>query len=163
LEDLEALRMDRWRFLLEDGPVPRWTALPSRALGLFHGVGTELTVARASMGGGWICIYTPGGISSEVLLRRAPHLQGPWEAPIVLYRCPEAEKDPNVYCYGAKLHPECARSHKKVHWITYTVNTRDGSLPGSGLSRPRWVRIPTTNLDCGFGISDRGERLHEVR
>lgn len=142
LEDVRAFRMDRWAFLMKDGTLPRWTARPEKALGLFQGVGTEFTVAQDVTGNGWLCLYSPGGISPEIHLRWAPRLGGPWGPPTVLYRCPEEERDPEVFCYGAKLHPECAAGDLKGLWITYTVNTRHGNPPPAGQSRPRWVWIP---------------------
>lgn len=114
-----------------------WTPFLAEAEPLFEGVGTELTITREPQGKGWVCVYTPGGISHQAFLRRAPAPQGPWGAAHTLYTCPEAASQ-RFYCYGAKLHPECAPSGL---WVTYSVNAKDGGFPGKDLARPRWLLL----------------------
>lgn len=140
VRDLLELRMERWEYFEGYGQAPSWTSSVTRARGLFHGIGTEFTVIQRP-DGQWICLYSPDGISPEVHLRRAPHPHGPWGHPVRLYRCPEEEKDPNLYCYGAKLHPQCMGDDRKGLWITYTVNTKDSSPPRGDEAKPRWVLI----------------------
>jgi hypothetical protein len=140
-EDLETLRMDQWSFLSEREGIWSWVSDPGEASGLFQGVGTEFTVARELAGDRWVCVYSPGGISTDFVLRTAPDLRGPWGDPIPLGRCEEAEAVQGVYCYGAKLHPECLEDPRSGLWITYSVNTRDGRFPEGSLAKPRWVWI----------------------
>jgi hypothetical protein len=140
-EDLETLRMDQWSFLSEREGIWSWVSDRGEASGLFQGVGTEFTVAREPEGDRWVCVYSPGGISTEIVLRTAPDLRGPWGDPIPLGRCEEAETVQGVYCYGAKLHPECLEDPRSGLWITYSVNTRDGRFPEGSLAKPRWVKI----------------------
>jgi hypothetical protein len=141
LQALRALDFGPWEFLAQGGGGPRWVDRPGDAVGLFQGIGTEFTVSREPAAGGWLCVYTPGGISPEIVLRRAPAPQGPWSPPRVIHRCPEAS-DPDLYCYGAKHHPECGPADGQGLWVTYTVNRRDGGLPGEHLAKPRWVWVP---------------------
>jgi hypothetical protein len=139
VKDLGELSTDRWEFLLEaTGPV--WGHDPRGAAGLFQGIGTEFTVSPDPWGEGWLCLYTPGGIAPEIHLRRAPRPEGPWGEPRSLSSCPEGA-DPDLYCYGAKLHPECRETEGAGLWMTYTVNTRDAWLPPGDLAKPRWVWI----------------------
>lgn len=114
-----------------------WTPFLEKAQPLFDGVGTELTIASDPQRGGWICIYSPGGISAQTVLRRAPDPQGPWGAAQPIYSCPEAAL-PGFYCYGAKLHPECSSFGL---WVTYSVNSKDGGFPGQDMARPRWLLL----------------------
>ena len=141
IEDFLGLEMDRWEYFSGDGTDTAWSPLPGRAKGLFRGVGTEFTVAHDLNDGGWVCVYTPRGISPEVHLRRASHPQGPWGPAVVLYTCPEEAADPNLYCYGAKLHPECLGGGRMGSWITYTVNAKDSTPPRADEAKPRWVWI----------------------
>lgn len=114
-----------------------WSPFLAEAEPLFDGVGTELTIARDPQGKGWVCVYSPGGISAQTLLRRASAPQGPWGRPRPLYTCPEASTQ-RFYCYGAKLHPECASSGL---WVTYSINAKDGGFPGADMARPRWLLL----------------------
>ncbi|MGQ9654137.1 MAG: hypothetical protein ACUVXD_08735 [Thermodesulfobacteriota bacterium] len=141
VRDLLGLKMDRWEYFEGYREAPSWTPSVTRARGLFRGIGTEFTVIQGPDNAGLICLYSPYGISPEVHLRRAPHPHGPWGPPVRLYRCPEEETDPNLYCYGAKLHPHCVGDGRKGFWITYTVNTKDSSPPRGDEAKPRWVFI----------------------
>ncbi len=114
-----------------------WSPCLQAAQPLFDGVGTELTISTDPQGHGWTCLYSPGGISPQMVLRRASAPQGPWGDAQPLYTCPEAASQ-TFYCYGAKLHPECSSSGL---WITYSVNARDGGFPGTGIARPRWLLL----------------------
>lgn len=115
-----------------------WRRVPKEAFALFSGIGVEFTVDKDPQDGRWLCVYTPGGISSEVLLRTAAAPWGPWSDANLIYSCPEAS-NPNLYCYGAKFHRNC--SHGGI-FLTYSVNSREGTFPGEPICRPRWVIIP---------------------
>lgn len=114
-----------------------WTPFLEEAEPLFEGVGTELSMALDSQTKAWRCVYSPGGISAQTLLRRAPAPQGPWGPAQPLYTCPEATEQ-SYYCYGAKLHPECSSFGL---WITYSVNSQEGGFPGQEVAQPRWVLL----------------------
>lgn len=123
-----------WEFW---GGARGWTPLLREAEALFVGVGTELSIAEDPQGKVWTCVYSPGGISPQTVLRKAQAPQGPWGAARPLYTCPEAASQ-KLYCYGAKLHPECASSGL---WVTYSVNTTDGTFPGGDTALPRWLLL----------------------
>lgn len=116
-----------------------WTPSLKEAQPLFDTVGTELTISADPLGHGWTCVYSPGGISPQIFLRRASAPQGPWGAAQPLYTCPEAASQ-MFYCYGAKLHPECSSLGL---WVTYSVNARDGGFPGPAIAQPRWLFLET--------------------
>ncbi len=115
-----------------------WSVFLKEAQPLLEGVGTEVTVASDPRGQGWICVYSPGGISSQIVLHRAPAPQGPWGKPQNLFTCPEAASQ-SLYCYGAKFHPGCSSLGL---WVTYSVNSKDGLFPGPDTARPRWLLLP---------------------
>ena len=141
LADIKGLGTDPWEFLADEDPPPRWVGHLGEAKGLFQGVGTEFSVGRDPSGDGWLCVYSPGGISPEIHVRQATKVWGAWDSPKVIYRCPEADLDPGVYCYGAKHHPQCGGSGGSRLWITYSVNAKDGSLPRGSLPKPRWISM----------------------
>ncbi|MGQ9859002.1 MAG: DUF4185 domain-containing protein [Thermodesulfobacteriota bacterium] len=123
-----------WEFWAGSG---LWSQRVEEAHALFGGVGTELTVARVEAEEGWLALYSPGGISPEIVLRKAASPEGPWEAPRKLHHCPEAASG-ELYCYGAKLHPECST---EALWITYSVNAEDKLFKGADVAKPRWLMV----------------------
>jgi hypothetical protein len=78
---------------------------------------------------------------SQVRLRTAPRLEGPWSDPRSIYRIPELEGDyteridPNVFCYAAKEHPQYATEDRLI--LTYVCNlmTRSSDDPWDILKR----------------------------
>jgi hypothetical protein len=138
--DLRDAHSIDWQFYTGD-EADNWSADLRRARGLFSGVGTEFSIARLPANRGWRALYTPRGIGTKVVIRQAAQPEGPWGTARYIFQCREPGADPNLFCYGAKLHPSCSR-HMRNLWITYSVQARDGSLLPPHLGRPQWVRLP---------------------
>jgi len=76
------------------------------------------------------------------MARTAPEPWGPWSSPTVIYRCPEAKWDKQIFCYAAKAHPMLSSAtHELV--ITYAANSFDLAqvLTDARLYWPRFVRV----------------------
>ena len=59
-----------------------------------------------------------------------------------VFRCPEVDWDPRVFCYAAKGHPELAAAADELV-VTYMANATDFELLESDarLYRPRFLRV----------------------
>ncbi len=129
---------DAWRFY-SDG---EWITDVNRAGRICENVASEFSVSYQPSLDRYVLAHTEKGISEYIVLRYSPTLHGPWSKPTRVYRCPEAERDPRVYCYAAKGHPEIALSSEELI-ITYFANSTDFALirEDAGLYRPRFLRI----------------------
>jgi len=133
---------------------------PDRARLLMDDSATEMSVGWHPEAGLYRAVYshpvvpegdpTPPG---ALKVRTAPHLEGPWSAPVVVHEPVELDgRTPGVACYAGKAHPRFARAHEIV--LTYVCNV--APLPGeNGLARfgrllrsmeiyrPRTVVVPS--------------------
>lgn len=137
---LGVARMD-----LRDG---RWSAA-SHAL--FGDAAPEMSVSRVPGIPGFVAVYSPMGLSGDVLLRHAMRPEGPWSAPLRIYRCPEASS--GLLLYGARAHPEQSAAPGELI-VTYNRNV--GALAEHfrrpEVYRPQAVRV---HLRCRAGMSTR--------
>ena len=129
---------DAWRFY-SDG---EWISDVNRASRICENVAGEFSVSYQPSLNRYVLVYTEKGISEYIVLRYSPTLHGPWSKPTRVYRCPEAGRDPRIYCYAAKGHPEIALSPEELI-ITYFANSADFALirQDASLYRPRFLRI----------------------
>jgi hypothetical protein len=127
-----------WRFFA-DGD---WVAEAERASRLCENVASEYSVSFQAALNRYVLVYTDGGMSEHIVVRYAPHPCGPWSAPTRVYRCPEMNWDPRIFCYAAKAHPELARNPDELI-VTYVANSTDFALLESDarLYRPRFLRV----------------------
>jgi hypothetical protein len=127
-----------WRFF-RDG---EWIADVDRAGRVCEKVASEVSVSFQPVLNRYILVYTEDGLSENIVIRLSPTLHGPWSGPLRVYRCPEARRDPRIFCYAAKGHPEIAGSPEELI-ITYVTNSTDFELIRSDASlyRPRFLRI----------------------
>lgn len=133
LEDFGA-----WRFY-SDGD---WVADADRAVPVCDDVAAEFSVSYQPAADRYALVYTEGGLSEHIALRLAHQPQGPWGPPIRVYRCPEIDWDPRIFCYAGKGHPEIGGSPQELI-VTYVANATDFALLESDarLYRPRFVKI----------------------
>lgn len=127
-----------WRFF-RDG---EWITDVDRAGRVCENVASEVSVSFQPVLNRYILVYSEGGLSGNIVIRLSPTLHGPWSDPLRVYRCPEARRDPRIFCYAAKGHPEIAGSPEELI-ITYIANSTDFELIRSDASlyRPRFLRI----------------------
>lgn len=110
---------------------PRWP--------IFEHGQSELTVHRDPASGQYLAVQSVGFGATDVAMRSAPSLTGPWSWPKVVYRPPEFTR-PNVMIYAAKAHPHLTGADLVV---TYATNTFVFSehLTDSLIYYPRFVRL----------------------
>ena len=137
-EALQEADFSEWRFFSGDG----WTGEVSQCAPLFDGAATEMSVSHLPGQDDFLAVYTYCGLSEEILARRAPRPEGPWERPMTLYRCPEVSWKKDYFCYAGKAHPELAAGHNEVV-VTYAVNSWniEDHQRDLRLYWPRFVRV----------------------
>lgn len=87
---------------------------------LFADAAPEMSVTKVPGISGFVAIYM-AAFQPYILMRHAPRLEGPWSAPLKVYKCPEERK--KLYVYAAKAHPELARNPGELV-LTYCRNTK---------------------------------------
>jgi hypothetical protein len=119
----KALDMDAWEFWRQGDDGPRWTSKPGPAAAVFEDGGTNISISKVPGVEGWLALYIPHGLGTDIIVRHAPRPEGPWSAARKVYSCPEAGS--KLLVYAAKLHPELTTRPGQLV-ITYCRNT--GSL-----------------------------------
>jgi hypothetical protein len=91
-------------------------------------------------------VYTENGFSRNFFLRLAPKPWGPWGDPILIFQCPEMERNPDIFCYAAKAHPELSREPDELI-VTYIAGAVDIQklIDDATLYRPRFLRVTIAN------------------
>ncbi|MBI5581949.1 MAG: DUF4185 domain-containing protein, partial [Deltaproteobacteria bacterium] len=127
-----------WRFFAGGD----WVAEADRAGRVCENVASEFSVSYQPVPGRYVLVYTEGGLSANIVLRFSPRPEGPWGEPTRVYRCPEVGRDPRIFCYAAKGHPELAGAPEELI-VTYMANATDFALLESDarLYRPRFLRV----------------------
>jgi hypothetical protein len=113
-----------------------WAGKQSRRP-VMHGVASELSV-QAGGHGGFIEVNSQGFGATDIVMRTAPRLEGPWSELKKIYRPPESDwKDPFVY--AGKAHPELKGADLV---ITYGVNGKDEEVTKNpALYYPKFARM----------------------
>jgi hypothetical protein len=115
-----------------------WQSSASLRKPLIHDAGTETSVQRDPQGAGFLEVNSQGFGASDIVLRRAPHIEGPWSAPTILYRPPESDA-PDPFVYAGKSHPELKGADLI---LTYVANGPDEKLATDmSLYFPRFVKV----------------------
>ncbi|MBW1787922.1 MAG: DUF4185 domain-containing protein [Deltaproteobacteria bacterium] len=129
---------DRWLFFSGGS----WVADVARAESLANGMANECSVSYLTPLEQYALVYTENGCSRNFLLRLAPRPWGPWGDPILLYQCPEMERDPNLFCYAAKAHPELSADEAELI-VTYIASATDFQklIDDAELYRPRFLKV----------------------
>lgn len=126
-----------WRFF--DGK--RWRRDWRVAAPLADGFANEFSVFYVPKLRKYVAVHTLDGISPDIVFRTARTPVGPWSAPQTVFRCPEAEWEPNIVCYAAKGHASLSGPENIV--ISYVASSTDfwQIATDARLYRPRFVRI----------------------
>jgi hypothetical protein len=129
---------DAWRFYAGG----RWVADADQAAPVCEDVAGEFSVSYLPAVERYAMVYTEGGLSENIALRLAKQPQGPWGPPVRVYRCPEADWNPRIFCYAGKGHPEIGSAARELI-VTYVANATDFALleADARLYRPRFIRI----------------------
>jgi hypothetical protein len=84
--------------------------------------GSECSVHWDSRTRSFIHVASYGFGATEIGLRTAPALTGPWSAPAIVYRPPESD-GPRPFVYAAKAHPELVGPDAADLVVTYATNS----------------------------------------
>lgn len=131
-----------WQFRTADG----WSTNAEAATGLCDGVAAEYSVSWLPSLQRYVLICTENGLSEKIMVRTAANPWGPWSAASVVYHCPEAKWDKNIFCYTAKAHPMLAAADSEL-LVTYAANSFQIAdvINDARLYWPRFVRVQTGN------------------
>jgi hypothetical protein len=98
--------------------------------------------------GRYVLVYQKIGIGEETAARLGPSPTGPFGPAVTLWNCPEADVDPDIYCYNAKAHPHLSGPGELL--VSYNVNTFDfADHVYADIYRPRFIRV---GLSGALGI-----------
>jgi hypothetical protein len=100
----------------------------------------------------YLLIYSEWGLSPRILARVAPEPVGPWSEPVVVYECPEAAWDRQIFCYAAKAHESLVAGDQFI--LSYAANSFDfwQVARDARLYWPRFVRV---DLEPQTGDADK--------
>ena len=115
-----------------------WSAVSAARKPIMRNVDTETSIQRDPRGRGFIEINSQSFGASDIVMRTASALTGPWTAPRVVYRPPESDQ-PDPFVYAAKSHAELRGADLVV---TYATNGfTDHAMEDMARYFPRFVRI----------------------
>ncbi len=84
--------------------------------------GSECSVHWDRRTESFIHVASYGFGATEIGMRTAPALTGPWSAPVIVYRPPESD-GPRPFVYAAKAHPELVGPGPADLVVTYATNS----------------------------------------
>jgi Domain of unknown function (DUF4185) len=100
--------------------------------------GTEASVQRDPRGDGFIEVNSDGFGATDIVMRRAPRIEGPWSEPVKIYRPPESD-GPRPFVYAGKSHAELQGADLI---LTYATNSfEDKDVDNMGIYFPRFVKV----------------------
>ena len=118
-DKLTALDMKGWQYWCHGPNDEHWSDKPADLVPLFTDGAPELSVSRVRGIDGWVAVYTPIGIGTEIAVRHAPKPWGPWSRRLSVYRSPDPGA--KVFTYGVKAHPELSLRDGQL-FITFCRN-----------------------------------------
>jgi len=127
-------RLDRLEWWSGSG----WQTAKATRAPILHDVGTEASVQRDPEGAGFIEVNSEGFGATNLVMRRAQNLAGPWSAPQTIYRPPESDLS-DAFVYAGKSHAELKGADLILSYAT--------NGPGEKVARdtslyfPRFVKI----------------------
>jgi hypothetical protein len=90
--------------------------------------------------GHYLLAYQKFGIGDETAVRLGTSPVGPFGPPLTVWTCPEAQIDPDIFCYNAKAHPHLSQPGELL--VSYNVNTFDfADQVYADIYRPRFIRL----------------------
>jgi hypothetical protein len=133
------------------GERPGWLKhdqIAARPEPVLRGGSTEFSIHRDSSSGRFVEVQSVGFGGSDIALRTAERLTGPWNGLIKVYRPPESD-GPDPLVYAGKAHPELKGAEMIV---TYAANGPDTRLASDlTIYFPRFVRISGVNSRTDAG------------
>ena len=125
-----------WRFYAKG----EWSKNADDATALGADLANEYSVSWQPALKQYVAVYTENGLSRNIRLKTASAPAGPWSQSVVIYQCPETNK--NTFCYAAKAHPTLAQSPDELV-VTYVANTMNFRqvLDDARLYWPKFLRV----------------------
>jgi len=115
-----------------------WQANISARRPVMRDVSSEFSIQRDPRGNGFLEVNSQGFGATDIVMRRAGSLEGPWSSPQRIYRPPESD-GPEPFVYAGKSHPELTGADVI---ITYAANGNDQTLATDmSIYFPRFVRV----------------------
>ena len=138
----QAEEFSAWRFYSEG----KWVDDYRQASRMVSDMASECSVSFVPQLNAYVLIYSERGLSPRILARTAPTPWGPWSSARVVYRCPEADWDRKIFCYGAKAHPHLSSDQELA--VSYVANSFEfwQVAADARLYWPRFVRLPLASL-----------------
>jgi hypothetical protein len=87
---------------------------------LFQKGSTEMTVRYHELLNKWVALYSKN--FSEVYVRTADDVWGPWSREIMVFKMPELETVEHSLCYAGKEHIQYSGEHQEDLVFTYACN-----------------------------------------
>ncbi len=127
-----------WQFRTHNG----WSTNAKAATGLCEGMASEFSVSWMPSLQRFVLICTENGLSEKIIARTAIEPWGKWSEATVVYRCPEAKWDKQIFCYAAKAHPMLSSTTNELI-VTYAANSFDFAqiVNDARLYWPQFVRV----------------------
>ena len=98
----------------------------------------EYVLRRDPGGTGFLEVNSEGFGAADLVMRRAPKLEGPWSPPQRIYRPPESDA-PDAFVYAGKSHAELKGADLI---LTYAANGPDEKVAHDmSLYFPRFVKV----------------------
>jgi hypothetical protein len=118
-------------WVADESSTPRWP--------VFENGQSELTVHASHHDHQFLVVQTVGFGKSDLAIRSAEKLTGPWTPPELIYRPPEYDR-PNVMIYSGKAHPQLTGADLVVTYSTNSFEFQE-HLTDSLIYYPRFVRL----------------------
>jgi Domain of unknown function (DUF4185) len=115
-----------------------WQTEQSSRRPILRDAGTETSVQRDPTGAGFLEVNSEGFGATDIVMRRARSLEGPWSPPLKIYRPPESDA-PDAFVYAGKSHAELEGADLV---LTYAANGPDEKVANDmSLYFPRFVKV----------------------
>jgi len=115
-----------------------WTGTRATRQLIIRDAGTETSIQPNPAGRGFIEINNQGYGASDIVMRTAAALTGPWSAPKIIYRPPESD-GPDPFVYAGKSHAELRGADLVLTYATNSFN--DANADDLTRYFPRFVRV----------------------
>jgi hypothetical protein len=114
-----------------------WKVSESGRKPVMRAVGTEASVQRDPRGG-FLEVNSQGFGATDIVMRAAPRLEGPWSAPKTIYRPLESDAQ-GAFVYAGKSHPELQGGNIVITYVANGDNER--LVTDMSIYFPRFVRV----------------------
>lgn len=124
IADLRAGRLGEREWWMGDarGWVAEREVGPHGPLWVLEDAGAECSLHFDQRLERWVHVTSDGFGATEIAVRTAPELTGPWSKPAHVYRPPESD-GPRPLVYAAKAHPEWTVPGEDALVVTYATNS----------------------------------------